>query len=251
MGATLDALHRLQRTELELIALRQSIDGKYRAVQICEKKLQKLDAEIASLQLQARHEQAEADRAELDRKSREQEIARLREALNRAKTNKEYSALLTQINTEKADSAKLEEKVLKMYEAVDRLKASLRQLQENRAKEAERLHSLRKSAAEFETSVRPQLEQLQALRAAAAENLPTTALRLFERVAEKHDGEGLARVVQSNPRREEYVCSGCNMGVTLEQISALRGRDDLQICHTCGRILYIEEPAVSAPGKTS
>jgi predicted nucleic acid-binding Zn-ribbon protein len=45
-----------------------------------------------------------------------------------------------------------------------------------------------------------------------------------------------------HPKRDEYLCSGCNMKVTLEVINALQTRDELQTCKVCGRILYWEAP---------
>jgi len=248
MGATLNALHRLQQLELELIALRQKIDAKHRAVRGSRKRVHDLEQTVAARKEQLKREQLEADRAELERKAREQEIVRLREALNRSKTNKEYSAVLTQLNTDKADNAKREEQVLAMYTALDQTKAAIHELEETWSRERERLRGLETAAAEFEKSVRKELEAIEAQREEAAEHIPPDALRIFERIAAKHDGEAMAQITQINPRREEFICSGCNMSATLEQISALRGRDEIQTCNTCGRILYIEE-AVATPHK--
>jgi predicted nucleic acid-binding Zn-ribbon protein len=238
MGATLDALHRLQSIELELIELRRKIRAKHRAVQGAKKRLQHIDENIAAKRAQRQREQGDVDRIELDRRAREEEIARLREALNRAKTNKEYSAVLTQINTDKADNAKLEDRVLAMFAALDQLKASVQELEEERAKESDRLVSLTTAASEFEASVKDDMVALEQRREEAAHALPPSALRTFERAAERHDGEAMAKIAQVDPRREEYVCEGCNMTVTLEVVSALRGRDDIQVCNTCGRILH-------------
>ena len=67
--------------------------------------------------------QMDADRINLDLKEKEAQVEKLRTALNTAKTNKEYAAILTQINTFKADNAKLEEEVLKIMQDVDAVKA--------------------------------------------------------------------------------------------------------------------------------
>lgn len=246
MGATLDALHRLQQIEIELAALREKVNAKHRAVRGSKHRLRQIDEDLAAKSAQLKQDQVEADRAELDRKARESEIARLREALNRVKTNKEYSAILTQINTDKADNAKLEERVLKAYGSLDQAKDAIRQLGESRTKEAERLEGLTAAATAYEASVHGAIEGLQAKRQEATENLSATVVKMFDRIAKKHGGEAMARAVQPHPRREEYVCEGCNMGVTLEQVSAMQGRDDIQMCHTCGRILYMDEAIVGA-----
>lgn len=243
MGATLDALHRLQQLEAELLSLRNKIKAKHRAARGAASRLKQLDAEIAAKREQLKHEQANADRVELDRKAKEQEIARLREALNRAKTNKEYQAILTQFNTDKLDNTKLEEKVLAMYAGVDQIKTALKELEAAHAEESRRLRDLEQAALAFEESLRDQIASLESQREAIATDLPPTAVQLFDRVCERHEGEALAAVLQVNPRREEFICGGCNMSVPLERVNSLRSRDDIQTCPNCGRLLYVEPTA--------
>ena len=91
-------------------------------------------------------------------------------------------------------------------------------------------------------------QELQARRDECAIDVPPTALAIFNRVAEHHDGQALAPVVKLHPKRDEYVCSGCNMKLTLEVINALRSRDEVQECKVCGRILHIETPATQRSG---
>ena len=64
-------------------------------------------------------------------------------------------------------------------------------------------------------------------------------MQIFLRVDERHDGEAMAPVTRVNPRREEYACSGCNIRVSIEVVSALQGKGDIQYCKVCGRILYL------------
>ena len=39
------------------------------------------------------------------------------------------------------------------------------------------------------------------------------------------------------------VCSGCHMHVPIGQISMLMRGEDVQLCETCGRYLYLPDPA--------
>jgi uncharacterized protein len=240
MGAILDALHRLQQLELELLSFRTKINAKHRSVRGATTRVKQIGEEIAAKRDQLKHEQAGADRAELDRKSKEQEIAKLREALNRAKTNKEYQAILTQFNTDKLDNMKLEERVLAMYTSVDQMKAALKELEEAHREELQRLKGLEAAAVEFESSLKDQITTLERQRNEAAAGLPASALTLFERVCERHEGEALAPLVQPSPRREEFICGGCNMTVPVERANALRSRDEIQTCSNCGRLLYVD-----------
>lgn len=244
MGATLDALQVLQRVQLKLNALRSKIDSKRQAVRTHQRKLTSLQAEQAAKHLAILHQQSSIKQFELEFQSKEAETTRLREALNRAKTNKEYAALLTQINTGKADNSKLEDRILEMLNSLERLRADEQDIKSRIEKEKDALLNANQSVQAFEQDSGAELEALQAQRAEAAETLPLEALNTFERVAERHEGEALAQVIQPHLRREEYSCDGCNMSLTLEQFVALQSRDKLQVCYSCGRILYLDEKAI-------
>ena len=49
MGATLDALHRLQEIELQLAEVQGKIDKKHRAVKRQEERIAQIDADIATI----------------------------------------------------------------------------------------------------------------------------------------------------------------------------------------------------------
>jgi uncharacterized protein len=245
MGATLDALHRLQEIELQIADIRQEIDRKVRALTRQQKRIGELDAAIAAQQAAIRHDQMEADRFDLDVKSREADIAKLRQALNVAKTNKEYSAILMQLNTYKADNSKVEEKVLGLLTQIDRKKKEHSKLQEEKGAELTKQEEFQSAVRNVEEKSKDRLTKLNAERSQAAAAVPPSALECFNRVSRKNDGQAMALVMRTNPKRPEYACGGCNMAINIEQVNAILSRDDAVLCHTCGKILFMEEPATS------
>jgi len=245
MGATLEAIQRLQNIESQLSQLRHQIEAKKRSVLVHRRRIAVFDKQIQEKREQIQQHQRQADQLDLDVKAREANIAKQREALNRAKTNKEYAAILTQINTEKADNAKLEDRILNLMTLIDEMKRQVDELAALRQKEADRAEQLDAELSKFQASIAGQIDSLQAQREAAAEAVPPQALAIFERVAEHHDGEAMAPIVQPDPKRDEYICGGCNMSIPLEQINALQTRDDIQQCNICGRILYLDAAASS------
>ncbi|RIK67480.1 MAG: hypothetical protein DCC65_06535 [Planctomycetota bacterium] len=246
MGATLDALHRLQEVEMQIAELRKGIDRKVRAVKQQESRIAEIDAKIKQQRDSLRMGQMEADRLDLDVKTREAEIAKLRSALQLAKTNKEYSAILTQLNTFKADSSKVEDRVLALMGDLDKKRAEIDALGQQRQAEEARLAELQGAVKEVEARSKTRLDALIAERQEAAAAVPPSALEFFERVSRKNDGEAMARIIRTNPKRAEFACDGCNMSITIEQVNAILSRDEAITCNICGRILYID-PAV-APG---
>ena len=243
MATTLEALHRLQDIELQLSAIKQKLSSRQRSVKAHTHRLNSLGENIRTQHESVQRQQIEADRLDLEVKSREAEISKLRTALNTARTNKEYAAILTQINTDKADNAKLEDRILQILAKVDEMRAEVKKLEQQREQEMRRLAQLQNEHDELQHETGSRIQHLQAEREEAATGVPPTVLQIFERVAERYDGEAMATVVRTNPRREEFICQGCNMTVTLEKVNALITRDDVQQCQTCGRILFLEEAA--------
>lgn len=245
MGATLDALHRLQDVEMQLAGVRNNVERRHRAVRRQENHNRGLEAELDAKREALRRDQMDADALDVEMKAHDASIAKLRQSLNQAKTNKEYSAILTQLNTEKADNSKLEERVMTLLTEIEAKKADIMESEEALRQEVAKLESFRSAAAAAEEKARDRLERLQAERDQAASAVPPGALELFDRVAKKSDGEALAMVKRTHPKREEYVCDGCNMSITIEQVNAITSRDEAVVCNICGRILYMESQAAS------
>lgn len=245
MGATLDALCRLQEVELQITEINGRIERKRRMAVKQEKRIADLEAKMRARKDAIRQDQMEADRLDLDVKVHEAEIAKLRQALNVAKTNKEYSAILTQLNTNKADNSKVEERVLAIFNQVEAKRKAAAAAQEELDREVAKLEELKAAWRETEDKAKDRLAALLLDREAAAEAVPASVLDVFNRVARKHEGGAMAQIVRTHPKRSEYACEGCNMAVTIEQVNSILSRDDPTLCNSCGRILFYESPTAS------
>jgi uncharacterized protein len=245
MGATLEALQRLQSIEVQLRSSREQVESRQRTVEAHRRKLATLTRQATDIHDAIRRAQADADKLELERKTQESHLTKLREALNRTKTNKEYAAILTQLNTDKADALKFEDEVLAAMGKVDDLKKAAADLKVQLEREQTRAAELEKAARETEQKLSGQLSRLETQREEATNGIPLDALKLFERACERHDGEGMAMVEQTHPKRAEFVCSGCYMSVTLESINALQSRDVIVTCPNCSRLLFLESQAIT------
>lgn len=241
MGPILASLLKLQSIEHDLAHVRRRLRSKENAVKIVQKKIDELQSRREALHEQARSQQMQVDQAELERTSRENSIANLRVALNKAKTNKEYAALLTQINTIKADNSKLEEQTLKSMESVDAVKAEMAKVDEEIAAEQAMLDKVTATNAEEIGKLNGILADLEAKRSQAAAAVDSDSLRAFERIAAAKDGEAMAPIEVSDDRQQEFTCGGCYMSLSAENYNALLSRDEIRHCDSCGRILYIEE----------
>lgn len=241
MGKTLDALRHLQDVERKLGNLRGEEAAKQRQIHAYERQLQKCDQELETKLVDTRHREAEIRAVELDIDVREQTIQKHRVALNQTKTNKEYAAILTTINTEKADTSKLESQVLEAMTAKDALQSSCDEMAAELEKIKQRQALAEAKLKDYLERTRAETAELTSERDLASQALPPTVLNAFERAAERHEGEALAAVSKVNPKRDEYICGGCNMAITLETVNSLRTRDEVVQCNICGRILFMQE----------
>ena len=243
MGALLDSLCQVQKIERRLHEIRVKQEALQRQVRFAEKQVEDHRTANQSHAQQVTQLQMEIDRLDLQIKSSEESINKHRQALNAAKSNKEYAAILTALNTEKVDSTKHETRMLTLMSQLDALREQSAALDEQEARLVERVKHHQQQIEAFRTENRATIDDLERQREQAADDLPPSALATFNRIAERHDGEGLVAIERTNPRSEEYRCSGCNMTIPLEQVNRLRGTDELQICNSCGRILCLESQA--------
>lgn len=240
MGATLDALHELQEIELQIIDIRQQLSRKEKAVAHQDKKLAELKKTLQTQRDLLLTAQREADRLDLDLKTRSAHVAKLREQLNTVRTNKEYAAVLSSLNTEKADASKLESSVLEKFEAIDKQKADFAGLEKSERDEIARLHDAHHQLDQTRKLFAERLAGLSARREAASAKLEPGIRKLFDRTSERYDGEAMAKIIRTHPRRDEFICEGCNMSVAADRYNAIITRDDVQTCPNCGRLLFVE-----------
>ena len=107
MGPVLNGLLKLQSVENRLRAAKAKLARCRRSVIIQENQVRSLQSALEAKKEETQLTKVQSDRLELELKTRDAEVAKLRGALNNAKTNKEYAAVLTQLNTTKADNSKI------------------------------------------------------------------------------------------------------------------------------------------------
>ncbi len=239
ISQSLEALQELQAVESKLRGLKQQLKRKEKYISQQELQIRQQEEQIIAKSEEIKHRQTQVAKLELECKTRETEISKLQVQLNSAKSNKEYSTLLTQLNTARADNAKIEEQILQELSEIDSQKKELEEMKQSLDNARSELQ-LRKSQVEQESAgLKEQIAKLEKEYEEIASRIPREDLKVFERVAEHHDGEALAEVLKPEPKAQEYICSGCYMSIPLERVNSLLTRQELQICNNCGRILYM------------
>lgn len=244
MGTVLDALVKLQSVENSLRAAKAKLTRCRRNVIIKENELRTLQNSLQAKQEEIQLTKIQADRLELELKSTEETLAKYRAALNAAKSNKEYAAILTELNTTKADSSKVESQALELMKNIDADQGQCNQIQQQIEQAKTELAEIRKQTEEQAKKYEDEIAQIEHQWQQAARDVPVAALETFKRVAETYDGEAMAEIELPDNRSGIYTCGGCFMTLTTETANTLMSRDEVLRCPNCTRILYIKQTEI-------
>lgn len=234
-------LVRLHRVEIQIRGLTERLGQADRYLTAQDDMLAALAKQAEGVKTHLRQAEASVKNDETEAASFEAKIQRLREQMNAAKTNKEYTAFLTEINTLKAEKGKVEERELGLMTKVEEFRAQMAKIEADRA-EREKVRGVAKAERDQrEAEIRDRLAELKNERTAAAEDVPARALQAFEsRITLGHD-DIMAPLEEHDRRNREYCCGSCQVLLPLEKLNALIGRGELTACTNCGVLLFIEE----------
>jgi hypothetical protein len=183
----------------------------------------------------------DATRKELRTKEKDLEVTAAKRTKTEArlwevKTNKEYSAVLLEIEEIKQEKSKTEEEILALMETQERLTVDVREAET-------RLKTREEQAREDEARVRRKLAEVEgelaavrAERQSRAREVGPGVLSSYERILKARGGIAVA-AVGAGP-----VCGACRVSIRPQAMQELRASRDLTLCENCGRYLYWQEP---------
>jgi predicted nucleic acid-binding Zn-ribbon protein len=241
MGPTNIALVKLFQADLKLREAQGRLDAVSKNVRIQERKVADLSERLRLTQANLKEQQSQSAQLDLDLKAREAKIDRLRTQQQNAKNNREYQTFLMEINTEKVDKGKAEEQLLKVMEVVEKLQGEAKEMGTSQESETAKLEGMRAEIGGRVKELQAEIDSLKPVRESAAAAVPLAARAAFDRLADKFEGEAMSALSKPDRRREEYVCSVCNMDLVTDVYNKLHSRDDLMFCPSCKRILYIPD----------
>ena len=234
MIESIEVLKRLQSLKSKINELKESQELRKQDVQ--KKKTQIEDKKALA---EEKHEeklsrQKEIDRKELDLKTDEGEITKYNVQLNSIKTNKEYTALCTEIGSKKADMSILEDEILSTMSKLESVNEEYNKLQEDLRREEESLKNLIESVDADVKKTDIEIEEIQNDQKKYIDALDENSLKHYNRLSSIKGGKAVVAVIDN-------MCGGCSMKITAQTLNLLMGSNELVFCQSCSRILYLEE----------
>jgi len=230
----LDALLELQRQDSRLLEARRAKDA-------IPKRREALSDAVAFAKTALDQAKKELEQIRLARRGIEKEVEtiaaegrKLEGQLHAIKTNKEYTALLHEIELLKSKRSDQETKILESFDREEKVSAAgtaaEKRVQAEDAKRKEGEEKLTREAAELDQRI----HSLSQDRDAVKPRVPAPLLTRYERLASARDGVAVAEV-------KKGACGACFKGLTPHALQEARKGDQIQICESCGRIMILAE----------
>ena len=239
MGPVLNGLIKLQSVENRLRIEKAKLTKCRRNVIIQENQIRTLQNALEAKKEEVQFSKIQFDRLELELKSRNEQITSLKTSINSIKTNKEYAAARTQLNTTKADNSKIETQSLELLKSIETDESECDEIQGQIDEQKQHLDQRRTEAEALAGKCQVEIDKIQAEWDEVAQDIPDVPLEIFKRVTETYDGQAVALIEQQGGKKGAYSCDGCFMGLTAECVNLLMTKDDIIRCPNCTRILVL------------
>jgi predicted nucleic acid-binding Zn-ribbon protein len=225
-------------------------------VRSAEEEKRKVPLEVADLKALFEEREAkflsaqqEFEQLRKDRREKEREIEEEREKVERAKaklmsikTNKEYYAMLKEIEATKRANAAREDELLAILgryeEAEKRLAEFKAEVDEVSGKYRERMVDVEAKMSGFDRDI----ALLAAQKVEVARHIDAGLARRFEMIFDRRDGIAIV------PARNQS-CTGCHMNLSPQLFNLLQRDDRIHTCPNCNRILYFEAQEEAPSGE--
>lgn len=232
-------LLRLFRVDQQLRGLRSRLDAAERFLAEQQRLLKDLDTRHAAASAAVKTAKVAINTDEHEAQGVDARMAQLREQMNAARTNKEYSAFLTELNTLKARKDEFEQHELGQMETLQKAERDLADLdaqRDERVKMADKAKSERDAR---ESEIRVRLDELTAERVKLVADVPKDALKAYDDLSRARGDDAMAQVEVLDHRAHEYTCSACQMTLPVETINYIV-KGSLVRCSSCQCILFTE-----------
>jgi len=229
----LDSLLILQDRDSRRFGLEAQIKAIPHETAEVEKKREAEKAAIEASRTELRELETKKKLLETEIGSAEQKLAKYKTQQMSVRKNDEFQALGHEIDTTQAAIGVFEEQEIGVMLSIDEARLRFQNGEKAHKQIIAGLEERLKNLRERDTNLRAELKAAQQTVAEARQPLPEPALRLYDRVAARHQAVSVVPIRGGK-------CSGCHLKVSSEVETESRKGENLTTCDQCGRIVWFE-----------
>ncbi|MDD5505069.1 MAG: C4-type zinc ribbon domain-containing protein [Candidatus Omnitrophica bacterium] len=227
-------LIKLQDIDIQIYKMKAELDDRPGQIVLLKASLESKKLGVKKAEDNLKALQLEHKGKEVSLGSKESEIKKLEAQLYQIKTNKEYTAMINEIGSRKADNSLLEEEIINLMDTIDQAKKTLESEKEKFSQESKKTEEQTALVEKDISNIKSDIEQLNAKRQQIVPLLDGKLLAEYERILLGRDGQALARIVNG-------ACGGCYMHMPSQVINEIKMKQAIIKCENCQRMLYITD----------
>jgi hypothetical protein len=230
----LNILVQLQATDSQIYSLNEEKRQKPQEIETLKASFEAEKKNLVNLEKVLLDLQKQRSDKELELASKEESAKKLQIQLYQLKTNKEYNAMLQQIQDAKADASIVEDKILESMDKIEKVKKDIDEEKKRLQQKEETFNAEKKKNEDRIKEIDERLAQLDLQRKQIIPDIDKKILTQYERIL--HNRDALAIVVV-----KDNTCMGCNMFVPAQVINLIQMYERIITCEVCNRILFIAD----------
>lgn len=244
MNQTLQNILELQTALSSLHEAEQRLHGIPDWMRELHDEHEKRKAEIQTLEASAEEAAKQRRTAEGAVQDAQEKLKKYQQQINKVSTQREYGALLQEIDTAKGQITSNEEQAFSSLERHEQaqkdlaaLRESFREIEERYAAEQTRWEAEKPEIARQVADFKGRIADLKA-------KLPRPLVSQFERILDRYPTGAVAPVrpiERPGQKQREWHCVACNYRVRPQVVVEIRNGNSLVQCESCKRILFFEE----------
>ncbi|MFQ5741579.1 MAG: zinc ribbon domain-containing protein [Acidobacteriota bacterium] len=230
------------KTELQTLIDLQEIDLKIADVRgrtaAVPDQIKSLESELEKASELMRRTLELADDQDKQRRRMEQEVeqrgeklAKYKSQLMEVKTNKEYQAVLHEIEVTQKQIAAREDEILELMLADEERSERIRRVKEEMKQKEVESAQRRQELEEFASNARVEIERLEKERQHLQAAISPELNQLYIRIASARNGVALAEARKAS-------CDVCHVRLRPQLFNEIKSNQSIITCESCNRILY-------------
>lgn len=178
---------------------------------------------------------------ELEVQGENDHMAKAKTKLPAVKTNKEYTAILAEVDAIKEKVSKIEDKELEIMEVLEVKAKEIPGVEKKCQEEDAHFTEYKQKKEAEEKRFKQELEELVAKRKNISDHVETVILKRYEKISNSRNGKGVVGVRDS-------ICQGCFQQVLPQTVIEVKVGEKIHQCEGCLRFLFWDEaPESSVP----
>ncbi|MDR2345297.1 MAG: hypothetical protein LBE18_04455 [Planctomycetaceae bacterium] len=237
-----DVLERIHELQLQLIELNGRLRRGALLLNSQTAAIQKNDAAFQAATNEYNKLYAYAKQKELEVTHNDQNLAKRKEQLREAKTNKEYQALQLQISADEVARSVLDDEALEAIEKAENYHQNVESAEQELKKSQELFEKTKKKYTEDKPKIEKDIAAVNELLKLEEVKLPHDFKEIYDRLKRNFSGGESLAVVEN-----QRFCGSCNHQIPINSLAIIMQKKPIT-CSSCARLLYIPKDFVFERG---